>query len=219
MTTKRKARLNEIYELLRNTLASHKIIINKSQHLELVMAYCELKQVLPPIHFTPKALQDLLTSTQSPVPISSSKPIIKKKRTKSKSKTRQAILVTPEMTKQQVAAIYQADLIKFATRAERRVKTLLNQINKEIIKLDYEFQKVWIDTPGKEFYISDFFIRSLSLTLEIDGQSHNVKSQKDKDNRKELHLISLGIRTIRITNAQVKNMKAAYLHRLLAKST
>lgn len=218
MSTKRKSKLNEIYELLRNTLASQGIIFNKNQHLAIVTAYCNLKCVPIPHTFTPLILRELLLSTNSPIPISIAtvkKQPIKKAKVK---KVRQAPLVTSEMSKQQVAQIYQSDLIKFATKHERAIESLLNQINKKITKLEFEFQKIWIETKGKEFYISDFFIPSLNLTLEIDGKSHNIQSQKDKDQRKEDYLLSLGINTVRITNQRVKHLNPTSLYQLLVKS-
>lgn len=205
MTSNRKAKCNEIYELIRSTLASHKIFINKSEHLALVSAYCELKNITPPIHFTPNSLKELI-SPSSPV-------TIKKKRVESKPKARQAHLVTSDMSKQQVAEVYQADLINFATKQERKIKSLLRKLN-----VEFEFQKLWIETKGKEFYISDFILPSLSSSLEIDGSSHNLKAQKDKDARKESYLLSLGIKTIRITNKQVNKIDAAGLHKILVKN-
>lgn len=54
-------------------------------------------------------------------------------------------------------------------------------------------------------YIVDFYIRQLSLVIEIDGASHIFDG--DYDERREKHLISLGLKVYRITVVDVmKNM-------------
>ncbi len=54
-------------------------------------------------------------------------------------------------------------------------------------------------------YIVDFYIRQLSLVIEIDGASHIFNG--DYDERREKYLISLGIKVYRITVVDVlKNM-------------
>ncbi|MFN0256023.1 endonuclease domain-containing protein [Pedobacter ureilyticus] len=54
-------------------------------------------------------------------------------------------------------------------------------------------------------YIVDFYVRQLSLVIEIDGASHDFDG--DYDERREQYLISLGLKVYRITVVDVlKNM-------------
>ncbi|WP_113638275.1 endonuclease domain-containing protein [Nubsella zeaxanthinifaciens] len=54
-------------------------------------------------------------------------------------------------------------------------------------------------------YIVDFYVRQLSLVIEIDGASHDFDG--DYDERRETYLISLGLKVYRIRVVDVlKNM-------------
>lgn len=50
-------------------------------------------------------------------------------------------------------------------------------------------------------YIVDFYIKSLSLIVEIDGASHNDKDQYDE--RRETYLRSLGLHIWKISSTEV----------------
>jgi len=50
-------------------------------------------------------------------------------------------------------------------------------------------------------YIVDFYIKTLGLTIEIDGSSHNDKDVYD--NAREVYLISLGLKMYRISSLRV----------------
>lgn len=128
---------------------------------------------------------------------------------------RKKSIKTNSLTKEQVAKVYKDDLIKHATTPERKIKSLLFLINKNITPLQFIFQHPWTNTPTREFYISDFYFPSLEITLEIDGKSHNNKLQKQKDTRKEAFLTSLGIKTIRITNGKTRSMNEVSMVKLL----
>jgi very-short-patch-repair endonuclease len=52
-------------------------------------------------------------------------------------------------------------------------------------------------------YIVDFFCKELSLIIEIDGYSHTLDEIKEKDNRREAVLTSLGFEIIRFTDKRV----------------
>lgn len=52
-------------------------------------------------------------------------------------------------------------------------------------------------------YIVDFFSHELMLALEIDGQSHELKSVEDEIRQRKLE--SLGIRLLRFDDHLVKN--------------
>ncbi|RZJ81352.1 MAG: endonuclease domain-containing protein [Flavobacterium sp.] len=59
-------------------------------------------------------------------------------------------------------------------------------------------------------YIVDFYIKKLSLAIEIDGSSHDFDG--DYDERREKYLISLGLKVYRITVLDVlKNMDFALI--------
>lgn len=52
-------------------------------------------------------------------------------------------------------------------------------------------------------YIVDFYIKSLSLIIEIDGTSHNGKDVYDS--QRDSYLISLGLRVYRISDLRIKH--------------
>ena len=51
-------------------------------------------------------------------------------------------------------------------------------------------------------YIVDFYVPSLGLVIEIDGNSHNCKEEYDKC--REEYLMSLGLMIYRIEDASIK---------------
>lgn len=57
----------------------------------------------------------------------------------------------------------------------------------------------------KRSYFLDFFFPSMMLAIEIDGSSH--LSRKEHDRLRDADFRSIGIRTIRIKNADVMNGK------------
>ncbi|NHM02224.1 endonuclease domain-containing protein [Flavobacterium difficile] len=67
--------------------------------------------------------------------------------------------------------------------------------NKEFWKLDFDRQRV----IGN--YIVDFYVKSLGLVIEIDGESHNEKENYDA--KRNEFMISLGIRIFRISKLRV----------------
>jgi very-short-patch-repair endonuclease len=62
-------------------------------------------------------------------------------------------------------------------------------------KIDFDRQKV----IGN--YIVDFYIKSLGLVVEIDGESHNDKEAYDE--KREEYLLSLELKVFRTTNFRV----------------
>ncbi|MEC4005611.1 endonuclease domain-containing protein [Flavobacterium sp. SUN052] len=50
-------------------------------------------------------------------------------------------------------------------------------------------------------YIVDFYVKTLGLIVEIDGESHNDK--EDYDNKREEYLDSLGLKIFKTTNFRV----------------
>lgn len=78
--------------------------------------------------------------------------------------------------------------------------------------------KLWQELKGKqvfgykflrqkpiENYIVDFFCNKLKLAIELDGYSHNFEEVVIKDEKKELHLNSLGITVLRFDDNEVMN--------------
>jgi len=52
-------------------------------------------------------------------------------------------------------------------------------------------------------YIVDFFCHKLKLVIEIDGESHNSKTEEDRDRQKRLETI--GLHVLRFLDSDVKN--------------
>jgi very-short-patch-repair endonuclease len=68
----------------------------------------------------------------------------------------------------------------------------------------YHSQHVWRINRFKS-YISDFYIPSKRLCIEIDGGYHSTRKQKKKDNIKDTTLACYcGVQTIRFTNSEVE---------------
>jgi len=63
-------------------------------------------------------------------------------------------------------------------------------------------------------YIVDFYIKSLSLIIEIDGSSHICK--ENYDTRRQLFLEDLGLKFYRIEDVKVKNDLTNVIHELEA---
>lgn len=62
-------------------------------------------------------------------------------------------------------------------------------------KIDFDRQKII------GHYIVDFYIKSLGLVIEIDGESHNEKEEYDL--KRENYFISLSLRVFRISSFRV----------------
>ena len=67
--------------------------------------------------------------------------------------------------------------------------------NKEFWEIDFDRQRV----IGN--YIVDFYVKSLSLVIEIDGESHNDKEEYDA--KRDIFLVELGIRIYKISKFRV----------------
>src|SRR5262245_28889889 len=95
---------------------------------------------------------------------------------------------------------------------DARLKTLARQLRnqstlaevllwnriKNRAMLGYDFHR---QRPIDE-YIVDFFCPELMLAIEIDGNSHSLKGQRDVD--RQCRLESLGVRFIRFNDRMVK---------------
>ncbi len=67
--------------------------------------------------------------------------------------------------------------------------------NKEFWQLDFDRQRVIGNC------IVDFYVKSLGLVIEVDGESHNEK--EDYDSKRDEFMISIGIRIYRISKLRV----------------
>lgn len=64
--------------------------------------------------------------------------------------------------------------------------------------------------------ILDFYLPSLSLAIEVDGNLHNSESQKLKDSKRDRYLVSRGLQVIRFTNEQAMSDPETCKKRILA---
>jgi len=64
-------------------------------------------------------------------------------------------------------------------------------------KIDFDRQRI----IGN--YIVDFYVKTLGLVVEIDGESHNDK--EDYDEIREEYLLNLGLKFFKTTNFRVLN--------------
>lgn len=70
-------------------------------------------------------------------------------------------------------------------------------------KIKFRFQQQV--TAVKKIYFMDFYLPDFNVALEVDGGSHNDPKQKGLDNIRDYHLAWIGIKTVRITNDEVKS--------------
>jgi very-short-patch-repair endonuclease len=68
--------------------------------------------------------------------------------------------------------------------------------NKSFWNIDFDRQRI----IGN--YIVDFYVKTLGLVIEIDGEIHNF--QEDYDEKRELFLKNLGLRIFRISTTKMK---------------
>lgn len=86
--------------------------------------------------------------------------------------------------------------------------------NKQLLEFDFDRQRVIGD------YIVDFYCTKNNLVIEIDGQSHDLKS--DYDEKREKFLTNLGLRVIHFEDIEIKknlNQVLEGLYQYLKKAT
>ena len=54
-------------------------------------------------------------------------------------------------------------------------------------------------------YVLDFYAPSIKLVIELDGEIHQVDTQKEYDTLRENYLIAQNLRIMRFTNKQILN--------------
>ena len=93
--------------------------------------------------------------------------------------------------------------LKYRSRALRKAGVISEVFfwkqvrNKTFYGIDFDRQRI----IGN--YIVDFYVKGLSLIIEIDGTSHNDKD--DYDDRRQAALEALGLRFYRISDLRVKH--------------
>lgn len=68
---------------------------------------------------------------------------------------------------------------------------------------------------GIGYYIVDFYIPSLKLAIEIDGESHFTEAGMAYDQERDTFISGLFITTIRFTNDEVRNNLDGVLETIL----
>lgn len=58
---------------------------------------------------------------------------------------------------------------------------------------------------GIGHYIVDFYCPQCHMVIEIDGDSHFTTDGLDHDTQRDTYMLSLGLRVLRFTNAEVMN--------------
>jgi very-short-patch-repair endonuclease len=56
-----------------------------------------------------------------------------------------------------------------------------------------------------KLFIADFYCHKAKLVIEIDGEIHNIKENKEYDANRSYELEQLGLTVIRFTNSEVFN--------------
>jgi very-short-patch-repair endonuclease len=87
-----------------------------------------------------------------------------------------------------------------ATPSETRFKLLFGHL-----QIPYVFQYPIKREDCDSFYIVDFYMPTLKLVVEIDGEYHDEPEQKVKDKKRDTFLKSKGYRVVRLTNSQITN--------------
>jgi very-short-patch-repair endonuclease len=89
-----------------------------------------------------------------------------------------------------------------------------DQFKREVcdpLGIKFKTQKIVIDTPARgdsKGYILDFYLPEYKLCVEIDGKGHAAAFQRQYDAIRDSCLAKRGIRTIRFTNEEVKDVEA-----------
>jgi len=74
--------------------------------------------------------------------------------------------------------------------------------NKQMLGYDFHRQK------ALDQFIVDFYCHELNLAIEIDGGSHESNEAREKDDARQKHLESLGVKFLRFKESDLrKNMR------------
>lgn len=113
--------------------------------------------------------------------------------------------VTDMIARSELAANRVEALRLNITKSERRVMILLDELS-----IEYIFQYACFDEWF--FIIADFFVPSLMLMIEVDGDSHESKKQKLKEAKRKRWLAKQGIKVLRIKNKATIKLTAKQLN-------
>lgn len=64
-------------------------------------------------------------------------------------------------------------------------------------------------------YIVDFYCHTIQLVIELDGEIHQKRDQKERDKRREEDLSKLGLHILRFSNQEVLDELPSILTRIL----
>lgn len=98
---------------------------------------------------------------------------------------------------------------KQRTLEKRKAQLRMNATEHEIyfwyqlkkLSIPHLFQKGVID--GDNFCIPDFYIKSLNMVVELDGEYHDSSKQQYRDYYKDKHYAERGFRILRMRNEKV----------------
>lgn len=106
---------------------------------------------------------------------------------------------------------YRDKLIKSQTEAEKVMKAKL-----KAAFIPYRFQEPIVHED--KFFFVDFYLPELNLALEVDGEYHQDRLQKDKDEFRTHKLLEYGIRRVkRLTNKQAFDISPEALKEFINK--
>ncbi len=63
-------------------------------------------------------------------------------------------------------------------------------------------------------FIADFYCHASKLVIEVDGDVHNLESQKEYDINRTIELENLGLTVIRFTNTDIVNNLESVLDKI-----
>lgn len=100
-----------------------------------------------------------------------------------------------EIFNQEWSIEYRRELRDKPTKAERRLWGYLcgRQVFNTIFRRQYNIGR----------YITDFYVPSLRLVIEVDGQYHNLPEVIVYDRDRTAYFTTLGLMTVRFTNDEV----------------
>ena len=86
-------------------------------------------------------------------------------------------------------------------------QNLRSEATREENHLWYDFLKLLPQTVHRQKiigeYIVDFYCASAKIVIELDGSQHGTIENREKDKQRDEHLLSLGIKVLRYTNADI----------------
>lgn len=107
----------------------------------------------------------------------------------------------PNQSRSPIARKFCSDLLKNSTPTEKYFQSLISQT-------DIPFVAQYAIDRRKSFYIIDFYIPSLNVCVELDGEYHQTKEQSRKDRTRDKWLKSRGFIVKRLTNSAMLKIKS-----------